>query len=40
MTEPSPITWALDLLQAHGIPPLAEAAMLGLAMALDVQGRR
>ena len=24
MTEPGPITWALDLLQAHGIPPLAE----------------
>ena len=21
---PGPITWALDLLQAHGIPPLAE----------------
>lgn len=24
MTEPGPITWALDLLQAHNIPPLAE----------------
>lgn len=24
MTEPGPITWALDLLQAHGIAPLAE----------------
>jgi len=24
MTEPGPITWALDLLQTHGIPPLAE----------------
>ena len=24
MTEPGPITWALDLLQAHDIPPLAE----------------
>lgn len=24
MTEPGPITWALDLLQAHHIPPLAE----------------
>jgi len=24
MSEPGPITWALDLLQAHNIPPLAE----------------
>lgn len=24
MTEPGPITWALDLLAAHRIPPLAE----------------
>ena len=24
VTESGPITWALDLLQVHGIPPLAE----------------
>ena len=24
MSEPCPITWALDLLGAHGIPPLSE----------------
>lgn len=24
MSEPGPITWALDLLQAHGIRPLAD----------------
>lgn len=24
VTEPGPITWALDLLQAHNMPPLAE----------------